>query len=175
MVEYAKVPGPHDRQDSDGMSLRPPASAQQSQRSSSASRGSSQRPAQVRKINDYIVFLDEVIGKGSFGTVVKAQKAADLIQPEPGSAKGSTKTGGKQTVRSTVDPSKTIYACKIFDTETFSEESMQIIFKEVKINNLVNSDYCVRHIQTIKTAKKIYMIQEYANCFDLACLMEQRG
>ena len=40
---------------------------------------------------------------------------------------------------------------------------------------MVNSDYCVRHIQTIKTTKKIYMIQEYANCFDLACLMEQRG
>ena len=119
--------------------------------------------------------MDEVIGQGSFGTVCKAQKAADLMQPESNSTKGSTKNGGKQTIRPTVDPEKTIYAAKIFDVENFSEESLQIIFKEVKINSLVNSNYCVRHIQTIKTSKKIYMIQEYANCFDLACLMEQRG
>ena len=68
-----------------------------------------------------------------------------------------------------------MYACKIFDTENFNENDMQIVFKEVKIHGMIRSDFCVRHIQTIKTSNKIYMIQEYANCFDLACLMEQRG
>ena len=78
-------------------------------------------------------------------------------------------------MRSKVDPEKPIYAAKIFDVENFDEKSLQTIFKEVKINSMVSSEYCVRHYQTIKTSKKIYMIQEYANCFDVACLMEQRG
>lgn len=75
-------------------------------------------------------------------------------------------------VRSTVDLEKKIYACKIFDTETFNEEDMQLVFKEVKIHSLVRSNFSVRHYQTIKTSNKIYMFQEYANCFDLAVLLE---
>lgn len=40
---------------------------------SSGSRLSSRKqPPKVRKVNDYIIFYDDVIGKGSFGTVVKA-------------------------------------------------------------------------------------------------------
>ena len=50
-----------------------------------------------------------------------------------------------------------------------------MVFKEVKINSMLRSDFCIRHYQTIKTSNKIYMIQEYANCFDLECLLEQRG
>ena len=61
-------------------------------------------------------------------------------------------------VRSTVDAEKKIYACKIFDTESFSEEDMQMVFKEVKIHSLIRSEYAIRHFQTIKTSQKIYMI-----------------
>lgn len=129
----------------------------------------------MRKVNDYIIFLDEVIGSGSFGTVCKAQKASDLVKSEASPSKGLAQNEGKTKVRSTVDPDKPIYAAKIFDVENFDEKSLQTIFKEVKINSMVSSDYCVRHYQTIKTTKKIYMIQEYANCYDLGCLMEQRG
>ena len=75
--------------------------------------------------------------------------------------------GEQQVVRSTVDTSKVIYACKIFDTASFSAEDMQAVFKEVKIHSMVRSEYSIRHYQTIKTSSKIYMIQEYANCFDL--------
>ena len=50
-----------------------------------------------------------------------------------------------------------------------------MVFKEVKINSMLRSDFCIRHYQTIKTSNKIYMIQEYANCFDLDCLLEQRS
>ena len=52
---------------------------------------------------------------------------------------------------------------------------MQLVFREVKIHSMVRSDYSIMHYQTIKTSSKIYMIQEYANCFDLACLIEQKG
>ena len=52
---------------------------------------------------------------------------------------------------------------------------MQQVFKEVKIHSMIQSDYCIKHFQTIKTSTKIYMIQEYANSFDLAVLLEQRG
>ena len=33
---------------------------------------SSQRTPKIRKVNGYIIFYDEVIGQGQFGTVVKA-------------------------------------------------------------------------------------------------------
>ena len=133
------------------------------------SRLSSQRTPKIRKVNNYIIFYDDIIGKGQFGTVVKAQLASDLL-PDNGSAKK-----GQQIVRSTVDTDKTIYACKVIDSENFQEAEMQQVFKEVKIHSMIQSDYCIKHFQTIKTSTKIYMIQEYANSFDLAVLLEQRG
>ena len=64
-------------------------------------------------------------------------KASDLI--------GEGATGAVQTVRSTVDIDKTIYACKIFETESFGEEELQQVFKEVKIHSMVTSDYAIKH------------------------------
>ena len=40
---------------------------------------------------------------------------------------------------------------------------------------MIDNKYCIKHHVTIKTKDKIYMIQEYANCFDLNTLLEQRG
>ena len=74
-----------------------------------------------------------------------------------------------------VDHSKTIFACKIYETENYSAEDLKSAYKEVQINSMVQSDYCIRHFKTIKTSNKMYMIQEYANCFDLQCLLDQRG
>ena len=99
---------------------------------------------------------------------MKAQLAADLTSEKK--ADGST-----QTVKPYVDQTKKIFACKIYDTENFAKEDLEMVFKEVKINSMLRSEYCIRHYQTIKTSNKIYMIQEYANCFDLDCLLEQRG
>ena len=112
----------------------------------------SQRAPKVRKVNGYIIFYDEVIGQGQFGTVVKAQLATDLLK------ESDRKSGSAPVVRSTVDASKTIYACKIFDAERFTEEDMQHVLKEVKIHSLLHSDYAIKHYQTIKTSQKIYMI-----------------
>ena len=78
-------------------------------------------------------------------------------------------------MRPTVDTSKTIFACKIYNTEKFNKEDLDLVVKEVKINGMLKSDNCIRHYQTIRTTNRIYMIQEYANCFDLECLLEQRG
>ena len=52
---------------------------------------------------------------------------------------------------------------------------MQNVYKEVKIHSMIDNKYCIKHHVTIKTKDKIYMIQEYANCFDLNTLLEQRG
>lgn len=38
----------------------------------SKSRLSAQKTPKIRKVNGYIIFYDEVIGQGQFGTVVKA-------------------------------------------------------------------------------------------------------
>ena len=98
-------------------SLHVPAS-QYSARSSTRSKVSSARTPKVRKVNNFIIFYDELIGKGQFGTVVKAQLASDLIPQDDRDKKG------QQTVRSTVDPKKPVYACKIFETENFNKEDM---------------------------------------------------
>ena len=49
-----------------------------------AKTGRSKQP-QVRKVNDFIVFMDEVLGEGQYGKVCKAQLAADLLQTVNGS------------------------------------------------------------------------------------------
>ena len=76
-----------------------------------------------------------------------------------------------QTVRSTVDLSKPVFACKIFDLRGFGGSDLKLILSEVKINRMLQSDYCIKHHQTIKTASKIYMFLEYANSFDLETLI----
>ena len=88
-------------------------------------------------MNDYIIFYDEVLGRGQFGIVVKAQLASDLHE-----AQYFKKS--RTTIRSQVDYSKQVFACKIYDTSKFSKKDMQIALKEVKINNMVRSDFCVR-------------------------------
>ena len=81
----------------------------------------------------------------------------------------------KQAVRSTVDTSKKIYACKIIDISDISEDDLACIHKEVKIHGMIRSPYSVRLHQTIKTGSNIYMMQEYANGFDLAYLLKLRN
>ena len=35
------------------------------------------RVPKIRKVNEYLIYYDEVLGKGQFGTVVKAQLATE--------------------------------------------------------------------------------------------------
>ena len=133
-----------------------------------------QQQPKIRKLNEFIIFYDEVIGQGQFGLVVKAQLLSDLLEE-------SKEAGEEQKQQPVVvnhkrsDPTKKIYACKMFDSRGFSEEEMQRVIKEAKMVSLVQSEYTIIHHQTIKTSTKIYMMQEYANCFDLATLIAIRG
>ena len=63
-----QVPG--GRRDTEDRS--PARNALDNQSMSARSRISSQRAPKIRKVNNYIIFYDDVIGKGQFGTVVKA-------------------------------------------------------------------------------------------------------
>ena len=65
------VPGADARSNRSGRSGRS-GSARGSARGSSRTKASSARNRKVRKVNGYIIFFDEVIGQGQFGTVVKA-------------------------------------------------------------------------------------------------------
>ena len=80
----------------------------------------------------------------------------------------------QQAVRSTVDSTKKIYACKIIEIADISQEDLDCIHKEVRIHGMVKSEHSVRLHQTIKTSSNIYMMQEYANGFDLAVLLKMR-
>ena len=73
------------------------------------------------------------------------------------------------------DHSKQMYACKVFDIDCYSKSELLMAFKEIKISNMLKSEICIQHYQTVKTSNKIYMIQEYTNCLTLECLLEQRG
>ena len=75
-------------------------------------------------------------------------------------------------MRSTVDPTKKIYACKIIEIADISKEDLACIHKEVKIQGMVRSPHSVRLNQTIKTGSNIYMMQEYANGYDLSVLLK---
>ena len=96
--------------------------------------------------------MDDVLGMGQYGKVCKAQLAKDLLQSV---ANGAPK---QQAVRSTVDPSKKIYACKIIEIADISQEDLDCIHKEVKIHGMVRSPHAVRLHQTIKTGSNIYMM-----------------
>lgn len=125
---------------------------------------------QVRKVNDFIVYMDEVLGEGQYGKVCKAQLASDLLVETRG------KEGAKKNaVRSKVDPSKKIYACKIIEIADVSAEDLECIHKEVRIHGMVRSPYSVRLHQTIKTGSNIYMMQDYCNGYDLGVLLKLRG
>ena len=81
----------------------------------------------------------------------------------------------KKLTRPRSDNTKQIYACKIFENEFLCNEDLEMVMKEIRINNMIDSDYCIKHYKTIKTKEHIFMIQEYANCFDLQCLLDQRS
>jgi len=90
----------------------------------------------VRKVNDFIVFMDDVLGEGQYGKVCKAQLAAELLSSINGSK--------QQAVRSTVDITKKIYACKIIEISDISAEDLACIHKEVRIHGMVRSPHAVR-------------------------------
>ena len=81
----------------------------------------------------------------------------------------------RKAVRSTVDPKKKIYACKIMEISDVSPDDLECIHKEVRIHGMVRSLYSVRLHQTIKTGSNIYMMQDYCNGYDLGVLLKVRG
>ena len=64
-----------------------------------------------------------------------------------------------------------VFACKIMEVNNIKPEAMQSIEKEVKIQNLVKSDYSVRLHKSIKSSNNLYMIMDYCNGMDLNFLL----
>ena len=102
-------------------------------------------------MNGFLVFVDDVLGVGQYGKVVKAQLESEARQKV-----------------------KKIYACKIIEIVNISHEDMECIEKEVRLHNMVQNEYSVRLFNTIKTNSNIYMMQEFCNGFDLAVLLKIR-
>lgn len=84
--------------------------------SSSAQQTGGRQPA-VRKVNGYLVYLEDVLGVGQYGKVCKAQLATD--------------------VKSKINK---VYACKIMEVAGISQDDMDCISKEVRIHNMVKSE-----------------------------------
>jgi len=75
----------------------------------------------IRKVTDYLVYVEEVLGIGQYGKVCKAQKQEDA--------------------KAKLDK---ILACKIIDIVSISQEDMECIEKEVRLHNLIQSIHSVR-------------------------------
>ena len=106
------------------------------QTSASSDLAKRKQEPKIRRVNDFIVYFDEITSMDQLGTVVIAQKVADLLDenyPEH----------EKLVVRPYVDPEKKIYACKIYETDRCSEDDFYRAFKEIKINNMLESINCV--------------------------------
>ena len=98
------------------------ASVSQSQVSSNTAGGENRSSTKkkksplVRKVTDYLVYIEEVLGIGQYGKVCKAQK--------------------QDEVKAKIDKT---YACKIIEINNISQEDMECIEKEVRLHNLVQS------------------------------------
>ena len=138
------------------------------QTSASSDLAKLKRQPNIRKVNDFIVYYDEIISTDKQGAVVKAQKVADLIDE-------SNTKHERLVVSPHIDPEKKIYACKIYETDRCSKDDLLRICKEININKMLESNYCLKHYQTTKTQNKIYIVHEYANCFQLDSLLKERG
>lgn len=102
-------------------------------------------------IKGYLVELDKPLGKGQYGAVYKARKAADAKKPD---AK--------------------IYACKVVIVANVTMHELACIEKEVKVHNLVKSENCVRLYNSIKTENNLYMMMDYCNGNDLQLFCKLR-
>ena len=91
------------------------------------------------------MYVEEVLGIGQFGKVVKAQKQSE--------------------VKSSKD--QKTYACKIMEVANIKPQEMACIEKEVDIHNRVKSDHCLRLYQAVKTQSNLYMLLDYCNGLDL--------
>lgn len=105
----------------------------------------------MRKVNGWLVFIDDKLGGGQYGQVVKAQLESEV----------------KQKIRK-------YYACKIIDIVGISNDDMECIEKEVSLHSLVKSQYSVCLHKTIKTSSNVYMMQEFCNGYDLGALIAVR-
>lgn len=70
----------------------------------------------VKKVAGFHVYLDELLGKGQYGSVYKAKLASE-----------SKKRDCK------------IYACKIMEIANIDDKELACIEKEVKIHSLIRS------------------------------------
>lgn len=119
----------------------------------------------MKKVHDYLVYLEEILGVGMYGKVCKAYRIDELqleqagqreIKPEETTLAESTRCMDVDKVAKR--KSKTTYACKIIETAKISQEDLDCITKEINIHSKVKSECCVRLYQTIKTTSNMYMI-----------------
>ena len=117
----------------------------------SESKATSSMMSNTKIVKSYVVFNDEFLGKGQYGSVCKAKLVSEVK---------------KKDAR--------VFACKIMEVQNISAKEMKCIEKEVEIHNKVKSDYCVQLYQSIKTSSNLYMMMDYCNGMDLAQLIKMR-
>ena len=105
----------------------------------------------TRLIKNYVVYIDDHLGKGQYGQVCKAKLATEAK-----------------------DKNAKLYACKIMEVQNIKFSELKCIEREVEIHNLVKSQHCVQLYQSIKTSSNLYMMMDYCNGFDLGQLIKQR-
>ena len=104
---------------------------------------------EVRQLKGYLIYIDEPLGKGQYGAVCKAKLVTEVQQLKK----------------------PRVFACKIIEVGKIKPEAMASIEKEVKIQNMVKSDYSVRLHKSIKSSNNLYMVMDFCNGMDLNFLL----
>jgi calcium-dependent protein kinase len=101
--------------------------------------------------------MEDILGKGNYGTVYMAWKQKTL--------KGKTQ----------IEEVYPEFACKIIEKTKIKTTSMHLIENEIAILSKIRSEKIVRLHGAYKTSKRYYMILDICNGGDLFGLLQAKG
>ena len=107
----------------------------------------------IRSLKGYLIYQDQKLGQGQFGTVCKARLRREVEE-------------GVATPQ--------VFACKVMEVGNIKPDDLASIEKEVRVHNMIKSEQCVRLHKSIKSASNLYMVMDYCNGKDLQFLLKVR-
>lgn len=107
----------------------------------------------VKKVGEYSIITDKLIGQGHYGKVYLAYKTAKNGQLDK-----------KQPL-----------VCKVIERAALSEKGEKMVKNEIANLELVESDGVIRLFKTFKTSTHFYIMTEFCNGGDVSELLEARG
>lgn len=116
----------------------------------------------TKRIGNYLVLLDRVLGSGHYGTVYLAFKILS--------------SGKDQREYSSIilDMEKP-FACKILERDELGNEASRLVENELKNLRIIRSPNVIKLVKHFRTHQRIYILTEACNGGDLEQFLKLRG